>query len=108
MISQTFKLIATYDIVPESQKVEGLFRVELFQSIDIVELHRVRIWAYRYYSVQLAIPKPPLVSHDLFPQEVTYFMDDEELITGIKCSSEEELIGRAKAAIEKFLEVISE
>ena len=105
MAHRTFKLISTYEKVPDSQQVDDLFRIEIFQCVDEgADMMRCRIWAYRYYSAQLAIPKPTLVSHDIFPQEVTYLLEDEDLdfITGIKGLTEAQVLERANAAIEKW------
>lgn len=108
MAHHTFKLISTYDQVPVSQQVDHLFRIELFRSIEHDDIYRCRIWQYRYYAIQLALPKPPLVSHDLLPQEVTYLIDDLDLITGIKAASEALVLSRANIAIEKLCEALSE
>lgn len=108
MTHQTFKLISTYDRVPESQQVDHLFRIELFRCLEHVDTYRCRIWAYRYYAIQLALPQPPLVSHDLLPHEVTYLIDDLELITGVKGVSEEQVLARANIAVEKLCEALRE
>jgi hypothetical protein len=34
MAHQTFKLISTYDLVPDSQQTEHLFRIEIFQGLE--------------------------------------------------------------------------
>lgn len=106
MANQTFKLISTFDLVPESQQVEHLFRIELFVCVEHPETYRCRIWAFRHYAVELALPQPPLVSHDLLPLEVTYLIDDRELITGMKATAEAEILARANIAVEKLREAL--
>ena len=108
MTHQTFKLISTYDLVPVSQQVDHLFRIELFRNIEHEDIYRCRIWAYRHYAIQLALPEPPLVSHDTLPQEVTYLIDDLELITGVKAESEGMVLSRANVAVDKFCKALNE
>jgi hypothetical protein len=106
MAHQTFKLISSYDLVPDSQQTEDLFRIEIFQSLEQDTTYRCRIWAYRNYAIQLALPQPPLISHDLLPHEVTYMIDDLELITGITGNSESQILARANAAVAKLCEAL--
>ena len=102
MMYQTFKLISTYDRVSESKQVDQLFRIEIFQCLERNDTYRCRIWAYRHYAIQLALPQPPLVSHDVLPHEVTYLIDDLELITGVNATTESQILARANIAVEKL------
>lgn len=41
-------------------------------------------------------------SHDVLPYDVTVLVDDEGLINGIRGASEQAVLARAKAAVEKL------
>jgi hypothetical protein len=108
MAHQTFKLISTYDLVADSNQTDRMFRIEVLQAVEVSSLYRCRIWGYRHYAVELALPKPPLMSHDLLPYEVTSMVNDLELISGLTASSEAEVLARAKAEIAMLCEALGD
>ena len=100
MSYRTFRLVRVLELVPVSAATDTIFRVEIFTSAELPAVYRCRIWSYRIYAATLALPSPPLVSHDTQSYEVSSLVRDPELIFGMEARDEDEFVSRVLAEID--------
>ena len=106
MAHTTFKLISTYEHVPDALRFDHLFRVEVFESVTRPDFYRCRIWSYRHYRLNVALDTGGLESHDVLAQDVSVLVEDTELLSGTRAASEDEFLRRAFIEVERLIQLL--
>jgi len=106
---RVFRLLATYDLVPDSGLEEDLIRIEVLVDNTEHAVYRCRVWGFRCYVAQLLPQAPhiaPPVSHDRLAHELTWLLDDPALIAGRRATTESEFLDTVKLAVSRLIEVM--